>query len=175
MELGTRRGAGIVKERDTLTGDTRMNVAQFRAVLLADPDAALHLMLPDGDFVPAHFHVTEIGRVQKDFMDCGGTTRSAVSCVLQVWVANDTAHRLTAGKLAGILRLAAPLLGSDDLPVEVEYERDAVSQFPVAFAEATPAGALFHLGRKHTDCLAPDKCGVSGCAPAPNGSAQGCC
>ncbi|AMV30435.1 hypothetical protein VT84_38940 [Gemmata sp. SH-PL17] len=152
-----------------------MNVAEFRGVLLADPGAALHLMLPDGDFVPAHFHVTEVGRVQKDFMDCGGTRRSVVSCLLQVWVANDTAHRLTAGKLASILNLAAPLLGSDDLVVEVEYERDAVSQFPVAFAEMTPAGVLFHLGRKHTDCLAPDKCGVSGCAPAPNGAKSGCC
>ena len=73
-----------------------MNVSEFRAVLTNNPDAALHLMLPDGDFVPAHFHVTEVGRVQKDFIDCGGTTRSAVSCLLQVWVAKDTrppAHR----------------------------------------------------------------------------------
>src|SRR3954466_11896670 len=103
-----------------------MNVAQFRAVLTANPGAALHLMLPDGDFVPAHFHVTEVGRVQKDFIDCGGTTRSAVTCLLQVWVAGDVAHRLAAGKLADVLKLAAPLLGSDDLAVEVEYERDAV-------------------------------------------------
>lgn len=147
-----------------------MTVAEFRAALLTDPTAALHLMLPDGDFVPAHFHVTEVGRVQKDFIDCGGTTRSATTCLLQVWVASDRAHRLTAGKLAGVLRLAAPLLGSDALPVEVEYERDAVSQFPVAGAEATPAGVLFHLGKKHTDCLAPDRCGVTGCAPA-----SGCC
>ncbi len=152
-----------------------MNVAEFRAVLLSNPNAALHLMLPDGDFVPAHFHVTEVGRVQKDFIDCGGTTRSAVTCLLQVWVATDVAHRLTAGKLAGVLKLAAPLLGSDELPMEVEYERDAVSQFAVAAAEVTPMGVLFHLGKKHTDCLAPDKCGVSGCAPATNCAAPGCC
>lgn len=150
-----------------------MTVAEFRAALLASPDAPLHLMLPDGDFVPAHFHVTEVGRVQKDFIDCGGTTRSATTCLLQVWVASDTAHRLTAGKLAGILKMAAPLLGSDDLAVEVEYERDAVSQFPVAAAEVTPMGVLFHLGRKHTDCLAPDKCGITGCAPTATGAA--CC
>ena len=145
-----------------------MNVGEFRAVLANNPDVALHLMLPDGDFVPAHFHVTEVGRVQKDFIDCGGTTRSAVSCLLQVWVAHDTAHRLTAGKLAGILRFAALLLKSDELPVEVEYENGTVSQFPVAAVEVTPAGILFHLGKKHTDCLAPDRCGVG-----PN--ATGCC
>lgn len=137
-----------------------MNVGELRAVLTRHPGAALHLMLPDGDFVPAHFHVTEVGRVQKDFIDCGGTTRAAVSCLLQVWVAQDTAHRLAAGKLGGILELAAPLLKSDALAVEVEYEGAAVSQYPLAGVEVTPGGLLFHLGRKHTDCLAPDRCGV---------------
>jgi hypothetical protein len=145
-----------------------MNVGEFTAVLTRYPNAALHLMLPDGDFVPAHFHVTEVGRVQKDFIDCGGTTRSAVSCLLQVWVAHDTAHRLTANKLAGILELAGPLLKSDAMPVEVEYENAVVAQFPVAGVEVTPSGLLFHLGTKHTDCLAPDKCGVGQ-------SATGCC
>lgn len=137
-----------------------MNVGELRAVLTRHPGAALHLMLPDGDFVPAHFHVTEVGRVQKDFIDCGGTTRAAVSCLVQVWVAQDAAHRLTAGKLGAILELAAPVLKSDALPVEVEYEGAAVSQYPLAGVEVTPAGLLFHLGRKHTDCLAPDRCGV---------------
>lgn len=145
-----------------------MNVGELRSVLGSHPGAALHLMLPDGDFVPAHFHVTEAGRVQKDFIDCGGTTRSATSCLLQVWVANDTAHRLAAGKLGAILALAAAVLKSDALPVELEYEGAAVSQFPLAAVEVTPAGLLFHLGRKHTDCLAPDRCGVGP-------SAAGCC
>jgi hypothetical protein len=142
-----------------------MTVGEFQAVLARNPEAAIHLMLPGGEFVPAHFHVTEVGRVQKDFIDCGGASRSATSCVLQVWVAGDTGHRLSAGKLDGILRLAAPVLKSDALPVEVEYEGAVVSQFPVAAAEVTPGGILLHLGSKHTDCLAPDRCGVgpAGC------------
>ncbi len=145
-----------------------MDVAELLSVLARNPDASLHLMLPSGEFVPAHFHVTEVGRVQKDFIDCGGTSRSAVSCVLQVWVAGDSDHRLSAAKLANILQLAAPVLKSETLPVEVEYEGTAVSQYPVAMAEVTPGGILLHLGRKHTDCLAPDRCGVG-----PN--AAGCC
>lgn len=145
-----------------------MNVGQFQALLAKYPNAALHLLLPDGDLVPAHFHVTEVGRVQKDFIDCGGTTRSVTSCVLQVWVAKDTDHLLSAAKLAGILSMAAPLLKSDALPVEVEYESGVVSQYPLGGAEVTPSGLLFHLGTKHTDCLAPDRCGVG-----PN--ASGCC
>lgn len=152
-----------------------MTVGEFRAILSDNPEAALHLMLPEGDFVPAHFHVTEVGRVQKDFIDCGGTIRSAKSCVLQVWVASDVNHRLTTSRLASIFKLAAPLLESDTIPVEVEYEGTVVSQFPLVAAEITPSGVLFHLGSKHTDCLAPDRCGIglatiSGCP-----TTAGCC
>ena len=141
-----------------------MTIGELRAILARTPDTGLHMMLPGGEFVPAHFHVTEVGRVQKDFIDCGGTTRSIVSCLLQVWVANDVDHRLTTSKLAVILKMAAPLLKSEELPVEIEYEREAISQFPVAAAEITPAGVLLVLATKHTDCLAPDQCGVgTGC------------
>ena len=146
-----------------------MTVDQLIGALTANP-GPIHLMLPDGGFVPAHFHVTEVGRVQKDFIDCGGTVRSSKACVLQVWVADDTHHRLDAGKLARVVQLAAPLLDGTDLPVEVEYDAGYITQLPVTAAEATPAGLLFHLGGKHTACLAPDRCGVGGAAGAP-----GCC
>jgi len=142
-----------------------MTVQEFRAALAAHPDARMHWMLPDKSFVPAHYHITEVGRVRKDFIDCGGTVRSTTSCVLQVWVANDLDHRLETTKLAGIMGVAAGLLGSDDLPVEVEYEEGVISQYPVGGMEVTPSGLLFHLGTKHTACLAPEKCkvGDSGC------------
>lgn len=142
-----------------------MLTSEFAARLAADPAAALHFMLPTGEFVPPHFHVTEVGRVRKDFIDCGGGRRSAESCVLQLWVATDHAHRLDAGKLGRILALAGPLLAGADLPVEVEYDVGYLTQLPVTAVEVTPAGLLFHLGGKHTDCLAPDRCGVgpAGC------------
>jgi hypothetical protein len=146
-----------------------MNIRDFRETLTANPEAAIHLMLPDGDFIPAHFHITEVGRVHKDFIDCGGTIRSTTTCVLQVWVAGDRDHRLSTSKLARIIRAAGPLLASDELPVEVEYENGVVSQFPVSAAEVTPSGILFHLGTKHTACLAQDRCGVT----LPSGTA--CC
>lgn len=77
-----------------------MTLDAFLDVLDRNPVAAFHLMLPDGDLVPAHFHVTEVGRVQKDFIDCGGTVRSATACVLQVWVAEIVYSQLT--KPAGL-------------------------------------------------------------------------
>lgn len=151
-----------------------MTLDTILAVLSENPAAALHLMLPDHSFVPAHFHVTEVGRVQKDFIDCGGTVRSTTACVLQVWVAQDHDHRLDTTKLANIMRLASPLLKATDLPVEVEYENGVVSQFPVADAEVTPSGVLLHLGTKHTACLAQDRCGV-GAADTACCATPGCC
>ena len=143
-----------------------MTVREFRTLLEAHPGISMHFMLPDKAFVPAHYHITEVGRVHKDFIDCGGTVRSTTSCVLQVWVAHDVEHRLETTKLAKILQIAQPLLESDDLPVDVEYEDAVVSQYPIGGAEITPGGILFYLGTKHTACLAPDKCGVDG---------TGCC
>ena len=99
-----------------------MQLDEFRSILSASPDLNLQIMLPDGSFVPPHFHVTEVGRVQRDFIDCGGTTRSVSAFVLQVWVATDVDHRLTASRLTSILSMAKSVLRSDDLPVEVEYE-----------------------------------------------------
>jgi len=143
-----------------------MNVTELHNLLAAHPGEKMHFMLPDKSFVPAHFHITEVGRVQKDFIDCGGTVRSATTCLLQVWVAHDVDHRLETTKLAKIMEIAQPLLGSDQLPVEIEYEGEAISQYPLGGAESTPAGLLFYLGSKHTACLAPEKCGVGG---------TGCC
>src|SRR3954468_8547109 len=131
-----------------------MTLDAFITLLTENPDAALHLMLPDGSFVPAHFHVTEIGRVQKDFIDCGGTRRSTTACVFQVWVAADTDHRLHTTKLAKIVQFGTPLFPSMSVPVEVEYEQGSVTQYPVQQAEVTPSGVLLHLGSKHTACLA---------------------
>jgi hypothetical protein len=142
-----------------------MTVKEFCTALAANPNAKMHWMLPDNSFVPAHYHITEVGRVQKDFIDCGGTVRSSTACVLQVWVANDVDHRLESSKLASIMDVAAPLLQSDELPVEVEYEEGVISQYPIGGMEVTPSGLLFYLGTKHTACLAPEKCkvGDTGC------------
>ena len=139
-----------------------MKVSELKAVLEAHPESRMFWMLPDRSFVPEHCHITEVGRVQKDFVDCGGTVRSHASCLLQIWFAHDLHHRLHTTTLAKIIGLAGSVLREEDLPVEVEYECGNVAQYQLTDFEATPAGLLFHLGSKHTSCLAPDKCGVGG-------------
>jgi hypothetical protein len=140
-----------------------MNVKKFNRLLVENPEVGVHVMLPGGEFVPDHFHITEVGRVHKQFIDCGGTRRETLSCTLQVWVAHDTEHRLDSTKLSKIMQIASPLL-DDDVPLVVEYGSEAVAQYPVGDVEVTPKGLLLVLGAKPTACLAPDKCGVEGCS-----------
>lgn len=152
-----------------------MNTSDFKSHLSAHPEKELRFLLPDGGFVPFHAHITEAGRVDKTFLDCGGTPHRTSTCQLQAWVADDTDHRITAGKLSTILDLAAPLLGSDNPEVEVEYQEEWISQFPVIDATVSDEALTFHLGLKHTDCLAKDLC-----LPSPKDeesccSGGGCC
>ena len=35
----------------------------------------LKFQLPDGHFVPAHFHITEVGNLTRNYIDCGGIVR----------------------------------------------------------------------------------------------------
>lgn len=139
-----------------------MTVYELENVLAANPDMPLHMMLPSGEFIPDHFHVTEIGRVDKDFIDCGGTRRIDSTCVIQVWTATDVLHRLWGSKLKKILGLGG-VLGVSNMRVEIEYGEDVASQYKLGWVEETPSGPLFMLTGKKTDCLAPDRCGVSCC------------
>jgi hypothetical protein len=153
-----------------------MTLAEFRAALHRNSDHGLLFVFDDGDTIPPEFHITEVGHVVKNFVDCGGTRRKAESCMLQAWVAaNDSDHRLTAAKLAHILDLAGSLLPSDALPVELEYEGCVISQYEVSGFESKDGTLRFTLADKHTDCLAKEACGLesSGCGCAPAG--EKCC
>ncbi len=148
-----------------------MKISEFKTHLETHPEAALRFILPDGDVIPPHAHITEAGRIDKSFIDCGGTIRQTSACTLQAWVADDVEHRLAPGKLAGVLDLAGPLFRSDDLGVEIEYEDCAISQFPVLEVTAADGVLSFQLGSKHTDCLAKDVC----LPQAAGGAGSGCC
>ncbi len=111
--------------------------------------------LPDGSLVPAHFHVTEVGKVVKDFIDCGGTVRHETVANFQLWNADDYDHRLHPEKLLNIIELSEKILGLEDLEIEVEYQGDTIGKYGLDFD-----GKHFLLNNKQTDCLAKDQCGV---------------
>ncbi len=137
-----------------------MILAELKQLLFENPEAAITIQLPDGGLVPSHFHVTEVGLVKKDFIDCGGTRRSSQRCQLQLWVANDTEHRIDAAKLLQIISLGQSLLGSEDLEVDFEYSEDFISQFPLTAADCVENRIVLSLGGRTTDCLAKDRCGI---------------
>lgn len=141
-----------------------MNVSEFNEVLERNSGANLEFVLPNGQRLPPHFHVTEVGRIDRAFIDCGGTKRAASSCMLQLWTADDISHRLVPSKLAKIMTLAKPTLKSDDLPVEVEYGEEVAGQYTIERYDSVFGTLRFMLAGKRTDCLAKDKCGVDGCS-----------
>ena len=135
-----------------------MKLHELKNVLAQNPAAQVRFRLPNGDFTPAHIHVTEVARIDKRFIDCGGTLRTDALCRLQTWFANDVDHRLTAGKLAKIFTKAESLMLTDDLDVDVEHEVGYITQFPIESAEVTNDEIIFRLTERHTACLAMNKC-----------------
>ena len=138
----------------------------------------LKFQLPNGEFVPAHFHITEVGNITRNFIDCGGVQRQENKLNLQLWVASDTDHRLDPTNLLNILQLAEKQLGNSNIEVEVEYQQSTIGRYKLAFN-----GAVFQLINTQTACLAPNQCGIpqekprvrvtaSGLSCNPN---SGCC
>lgn len=113
--------------------------------------------LPNGALVPSYFHVTEVGKVTKHFIDCGGTVRNEEVVNFQLWEANDYDHRLHPEKLLNIIELSENKLEIPDLEIEVEYQmKETIGKFNLEFD-----GTNFLLVSKLTDCLAKDKCGIA--------------
>ena len=115
----------------------------------------LKFQLPNGQFVPAHFHITEVGNVTRNYIDCGGMLRQEKKLNLQLWVASDTDHRLKPDNVLNILQLAEKQLGYSNMEVEVEYQQITVGRYKLALD-----GVIFQLINTQTACLAPDQCGI---------------
>lgn len=69
-----------------------MKLSQIKTIL--NSLETVTLILEDGTVIPEHFHVTEVGLVTKNFIDCGGTIRKETVINFQLWNANDFDHRL---------------------------------------------------------------------------------
>ncbi|MDD3003395.1 DUF6428 family protein [Flavobacterium sp.] len=111
--------------------------------------------LPNGTFVPEHFHVTEVGLITKNFIDCGGTVRKETVVNFQLWDAKDFEHRLKPKKLINIIELSEKVLGIQDYEIEVEYQAETIGKYDLDFN-----GTDFVLLNKQTACLAQDQCGI---------------
>ncbi len=155
-----------------------MNLQHFSAQLAEAGNRQLRLQLPSGEYVPAHFHVTEVGKVTKDFVDCGGVRRSEQTCVLQTLVANDVDHRLTCDKLRRILDLTRSLELSAENPIDFEVQGNTVQIYSLDQCQLSDSDLTLSLAAKQTACLAPDQCGIDSALPTLGNSCcgdSGCC
>lgn len=130
-----------------------MTVNEIKEIL--DTINDISFQLPNGELVPKHFHVTEVGRVQKDYIDCGGTLRNELTANFQLWTADDHDHRLAPSKLLDILSMAQDKLGLGNFNIEVEYQGDTIGRYGLDYD-----GKNFNLISTMTDCLAKDNCGI---------------
>ena len=81
-----------------------MNLSEIKNIL--NTVEAVNFKLEDGTMVPEHFHVTEVGVINKHFIDCGGVVRKENKANFQLWDANDFEHRLKPSKLLSIIDLS---------------------------------------------------------------------
>ena len=80
-----------------------MTLSEFKNKLSQSENVVFEL--PNGKLIPSHFHVTEIGQVDKTYIDCGGVVRSESKVSFQLWEADDFDHRLTSKRLLDIIKL----------------------------------------------------------------------
>ena len=134
-----------------------MKLSEIKKIL--ETVDSINFQLPDGKFVPEYFHVTEVGLVTKNFIDCAGKIRKETIVNFQLWDANDYEHRLKAKKLTHIIALSEKVLGIEDFEIEVEYQNTTIGKYNLDFD-----GKNFQLLNKQTACLAPEMC----CTPNQN-------
>ena len=150
-----------------------MNLASLMSLLRFNEKSQIRLKLPGRRYVESHFHVTEIGRLSKDFIDCGGTRRKRESCLIQLFVADDYDHRVDASKLLHIFSLSGDLKLDDCLAVDVEYGSSHAVIFNAISCSTNDGFLDIELAYQKTDCLAPDKCGINSVKSCCEG--RGCC
>jgi hypothetical protein len=131
-----------------------MKLSEFKKALSTLEKVSFRL--PQGDFIEAHIHITEVGMLHKQFIDCGGVVRTETKVAFQLWKDdNDVDHRLFPDKLLQIITLSEKNLTILDEEIEVEYQAETIGKYGVEFN-----GFEFVLTNKLTACLAEDNCGI---------------
>jgi len=139
-----------------------MILKEFKDTLtkgLEHPQTQLLFKLEDGTIIPPYFHITEMGIKTKNFVDCGGILRTEQYITFQIWTADDFEHRLSPVKLLEIIFKNEGLFKQPLLEIEIEYQTNTIGVYSL---NVDPTNDLTYiLKSKKTNCLAPDKCGMT--------------
>lgn len=134
-----------------------MRLQELQTAVAQHPNTFTRFVLPDGDYIPSHAHVTEVGHVVKNYIDCGGETGREEKVLLQTHVGSDTEHRLRSDRFGKILQLGQRVLPNNQLDVEVEYDCCVVAQYPVSAVKPVGEHLDIVLVRGRTQCRARER------------------
>lgn len=131
-----------------------MKLSEFKKHL--EKTNEFQIQLPNGNFVPKHFHITEMGIINKKYTDCGNTFREENYFTFQLWYSVDTWHQLTSEKVLKIISGIEKNTNVGDNDILVEYQdENTIGKFGLEFN-----GENFELTPTKTTCLAQDNCGI---------------
>lgn len=131
-----------------------MRLSEFKKYLSESDN--FEIQLPDGKQIPSHFHITEMGIVNKKYTDCGNTFREENYFTFQLWHTDDVWHRLTSEKVIKIISGIEKNTVESDYEIIVEYQTEAtIGKFGLAHN-----GTTFVLTSTKTTCLANSQCGI---------------
>ena len=131
-----------------------MKLSEFKNALTSLDK--VNFRMPNGEYMEAHIHITEVGMINKQFIDCGGVVRTETKVGFQLWKDDDDLeHRLSPEKLLTIINLSEEKLNIDNEEIEVEYQSETIGKYGIGFN-----GFEFVLTNKQTACLALDNCGI---------------
>ena len=166
------------------------NYTQLLTLLNQYPNAHITFHLPDKTLIPAHYHITEIGAIRQDFIDCGGEVRADSHLQIQLWLGKDTEHRITASTLLNILShsesITSKLTNLSQQAIYIEYkaeqatikysitdmqvqnEQDEIINIYTAYLPTQCLAALRHEKEKQVNnstnsCCNTSSCGTSCC------------
>ncbi len=130
-----------------------MRLSELKNLLTAME--SITFRLENGSYIPPHFHVTEIGVITRNYIDCGGIIRFEKSVNFQLWYSNDYLHRLKPAKLMQIIGKFEQQFYGEDAEIEAEYQGETIGKYRLDFD-----GVNFLFLNKKTTCLALDNCGI---------------
>lgn len=131
---------------------------EFQQILYANPAKQIKFYLPNGDSVPAHYHITDIVSVFKHAIDCGGHLREEAAVQIQLWVGVDREHRLNSDTAVHILQKSQPVLKKladlANTAVTIEYQTDVTAIYAIEQVQLNESEIVFTLQNTQTQCLA---------------------
>ena len=128
-----------------------MKISEFKKIL--ENSETIDFYLPNGEKIPSHFHITEVGMMTKNFSDCGNVFRIVKKATLQIWTSTDFWHRLDPKMILSIINNTEKLFENEDLEIEIEYQQGSICKFNLDFIDDK-----LQLINTQTDCLAKDSC-----------------